>query len=493
MAKGFDAKTEIANHKGVSDEWGEPDMALVNDVTVNPPPFPVKLLGAAGEWAVDAAQGVRAPVDYVVASVLASVSAILANCYRVALTPTYLQPPVLWCMLIGDPSTAKTPACVPVMAVMSDLETRIRLQHEARLDVHIQELKGKLSPKPPKEEAPGLEDDLKRLKKDRGKPPRLYVQDSTVEALADVELRSPRGLLVYGDEMGSLVNNLDKYGGSGNRGRYLEGWNGGSSNVERKSEGSSSVPNHSLAILGGIQPDPLRDIFLDGVSDDGFMARALLFWPNRLEEYVRPKAFQKAPLEKSMERLLAIEFSAEDGPTPIGLSDSALNVYDKWAAKDHKLVAQVKGRLASAYGKFAGQVLRLAFVLAFLDWAWSDKEKRPGWLDHDVVDRATQLIEEYFRPQANRVYRGCDRSPEESVARALLLIARKRELTEFLEREAEREWSLPLGASRHRKRNMEAAITLLVDAGWIRKAPEEKGPGRPPKCWEINPALFDNN
>ena len=62
---------------------------------------------------------------------------------------------------------------------------------------------------------------------------------------------------------------MDQFGGNGaDRAFYLETWNGGSYTIDRRK--FSGVPTRishaSLAILGGIQPDRLKEA-LDGAIE----------------------------------------------------------------------------------------------------------------------------------------------------------------------------------------------------------------------------------
>src|SRR5690606_14896317 len=72
---------------------------------------------------------------------------------------------------------------------------------------------------------------------------------------------------------------MDKYSGGGrgaakDRSFWLEAFNGGPHTVNRVARGASVIPNLSVSLLGGIQPEPLRAIAKDA-HDDGLLQRLL--------------------------------------------------------------------------------------------------------------------------------------------------------------------------------------------------------------------------
>jgi len=96
------------------------------------------------------------------------------------------------------------------------------------------------------------------------RPParRLLVADCTVEALSEILADNPRGVLAYADELAGWFGAFDQYRAHGGRDRalWLESWNGGPTHVDRVRRGHVLVPNWSVCIVGGIQPEPMRKL-----------------------------------------------------------------------------------------------------------------------------------------------------------------------------------------------------------------------------------------
>ncbi len=118
-------------------------------------------------------------------------------------------------------------------------------------------------------------------KEKRGPEPtarRHILNDSTIEATASVLADNDHGLLLDRDEFAGWFGAMDKYsagrGAAADRAFWLQAWNGGPYTVDRVSRASLRIPNLSVSILGGIQPDAIRRIAGDTV-DDGLLQRLI--------------------------------------------------------------------------------------------------------------------------------------------------------------------------------------------------------------------------
>jgi hypothetical protein len=108
---------------------------------------------------------------------------------------------------------------------------------------------------------------------------RLRLGDTTIEAAQEALVGSPDGLLLHQDELSGWFGSMDKYSGKGgaakDRGFWLEAYNGGPYALNRIGRGVSIIPNLSVCVLGGIQPEVIRKLSADSY-DDGFLQRMLL-------------------------------------------------------------------------------------------------------------------------------------------------------------------------------------------------------------------------
>ncbi|MCK1605457.1 DUF3987 domain-containing protein [Bradyrhizobium sp. 166] len=166
----------------------------------------------------------------------------------------------LWVALVGAPSSKKSPimaaAARPLRKIDAD-QARDYADQRAVYD------------KLPKEE---------KLKINPPKQVRSILQDTTIEAAQDVLKDSPDGLLCYQDELSGWFGSMDKYsagrGSAKDRAFWLEAFNGGTYSVQRVGRGSVFIENLSISLIGGIQPEPIRQIADESV-DDGLLQRLL--------------------------------------------------------------------------------------------------------------------------------------------------------------------------------------------------------------------------
>jgi len=105
---------------------------------------------------------------------------------------------------------------------------------------------------------------------------RLRIEDSTVEAAQQVLDCSPKGVSMLQDELSGFFGAMDKYGGgkgaAADRAFWLRSFNGGELALNRVGRGASLIPNLSVCLLGGVQPEPIRKVAADA-HDDGLLQR----------------------------------------------------------------------------------------------------------------------------------------------------------------------------------------------------------------------------
>ena len=204
------------------------------------------------------------PVAFVALGAIVTASAAIGGKLHIqpkARDTGWKVPPFLWGLLVEDPGGKKSPVMSAVTTPLQQLDTRGR----ANTDI-------------PKRQAWELKN--KRRKKDAPPPgPRPRVRramaDSfTVEALRDVLVDNPGGVLVNADEITGLIGGLDQYksGGGSVRADLLKLADGLPRAFDRV--------GHSYRVecwgrpLGGIQPKKLAEM-AKTLDPDGLLQRFL--------------------------------------------------------------------------------------------------------------------------------------------------------------------------------------------------------------------------
>jgi Protein of unknown function (DUF3987) len=485
--------------------WPVPDMRLVEDDRAPVPILDDDALpaGWAG-WIADEAEARGCPRDYIAGGLLPVASAWLGNARHVAATPTWIEQPHLWVAEIGAPSTGKTPAQRPIVETTRAIEREAepawraaRAQHAALVEGARATEEGwrksvrdalQLGSAPP-DRPPGAEPPPEPPM------PRLLAMDTTTQELQHLLAGQPRGLLCMRDELAGWLGDHDRYGGHGaDRAFYLEAWNGGAYVVDRvKHRGQPvRIERASLAILGGMQPDRLREVLTD--PDDGLAARFLWIWPEPGPISQLNKA--DAGADARRRRLLAmarwLHGLAMDGdtagtpaPRVLPLDPDAFVLFEELRQEAMTRARTSRGLTAGWHGKTPARALRLALVYEHLGWDYGAGGE-PGAVSADAMVRTAGYLD-YAAAMLDRVTAGLAIGRAEAdaaaIARHILAIGpsalNKRELYQ------RSGWSW----LRDRERR-DQAFGVLADAGWIRPA-GLGGQGRPRGDWDVSPRLWE--
>src|SRR5262249_34851814 len=155
---------------------------------------------------------------------------------------------------VGDPATGKTPAMDAVVKPYQALQFRLLNEykrHKAEYDAAVaqREQGAKDSRSLPEDER----EPLPPPPKEPEPPERFVAIDATIESLAPLLEKNPRGLLMPHDEGVGWVRGMGQYkGGRGNdRQFWLSTWSGKSHLVDRKSQGvvPISIPRPFINVI----------------------------------------------------------------------------------------------------------------------------------------------------------------------------------------------------------------------------------------------------
>jgi hypothetical protein len=330
--------------------------------------------------------------------------------------------------------------------------------------------------------------------------------DTSTEELQHILAECPRGLLHVRDELAGWLGGFDRYGGKGaDRAFYLECWNGGSYVCDRVRYHDTPVriEHASLAIIGGMVPDRLREVLAG--ADDGLLERFLFVWPEPApiaalrERGATDVAEHRSALYEAARKLHALELGADDvgrpAPRALRLDGAAHGLFDEQRQEAMRRSRAASGLAAGWHGKNPGRTLRLALDFELLSWAARDDgAAEPANLSVDAVVRAGGFTD-YAAAMLERVTAGLaiGRAGADAteVARYVLAIAKGAPAHSRLKPLNERSLYQQRGFSwaRDDKRRAEA-FSVLRDAGWLRPS-QADGHGRPRGDWQVNPRIIE--
>lgn len=407
-------------------------------------------------WVEDIANRMQCPPDFVAVAVMAAMAAVVGR--KVGIRPQartdWTEVCNLWAMVVGRPGVLKSPALESGLAPLKRLIASANERYQQELEIHETEaLAAKLRKEAVEKTARQLltkdpNADLSTVFAVDGEPvspvlKRYQANDSTPASLGELLRQNPNGLLVFRDEVVSLLKGLDREGQDEGRGFYLTAWNGNSPyTFDRIGRGLNlHIPALCISLLGGTQPGRLSEYISQAVkggsADDGLIQRfGLLIWPDlnakweNVDRYPDTKAKNRAfQVFDELDRLDPLGIGADqdtdfegqpDGIPYLRFEAAALELFTEWrTALESKLRADLHFALESHYSKYRKLIPSLALIIHLADGG-------TGPVSEDATLRALAWGE-YLETHAERAYSSVSRA-DVSIAKAILHRIKKGDL-----------------------------------------------------------------
>ena len=309
-------------------KYGGGDLPAVDlGLAYQPPPLEV-LPEVLRSFVQSHAEAIGVDPGYVLPSALVALAAAIGNAVQIELKLGWREPAVIWSAVVAESGTAKTPAMAKALEPLEESDAISGTQ--------------------------------------------TLVKDVTVEALAPLLERNPRGLLVYRDELDGLLGSFDQYkGGRGSdTASWLELWNAHSLKVNRKSTEPISVAKAAVSVIGSVQPATLRCALGERHRNNGLAARFLWAMPprraKRWTDAVIPERVWAAFVGVSNQLSeLDLNLDAYGRPQPrvVGLDGAASDVWSGFVNEWGTAGLQLESDRAAAHSKLEAYAARFALVL----------------------------------------------------------------------------------------------------------------------------------
>ncbi|WP_170766472.1 YfjI family protein [Ruegeria lacuscaerulensis] len=482
-------------------QWPDPDMNIGQPSRPAPPVMSDEdfehVFGPWANWIKDAAEVKNAPVDYVMLTLLSVASAAIGNSRWAVPWDGWKEPPILWTLLVGDPSAGKSPALDSVLDPVKEIERGLAEEYRhARDEWESENEMASFSLAQWKQDVrdalkESADAPAKPTEADAGPSPvreRINITDITTEEVAHLLSATWRGLLLSRDELSGWLSSMDRYNGGGDRPFWLETFGGRSYTIDRRNHPEPIVVDHlSVAITGGTQPDKLSELLVKS-SDDGLLARFMVVFPDPVPIERPASILDEARMVNAISRLRSLQPALdEEGskrPYFVHLSEPAANVLQDFRKQVREWEADATELFKSHIGKMPGLVVRVACVLAHLDWAASTTDAPPSAIENHHMGRACDLVGDYLRQHAYRAYGTARAAPEVEGAKAIARIILEEQPSGLKVRDIQHRNRTGLGTAKQ----VMAAFSVLMDADWLREIRTETG-GRPSVVFAVNPKL----
>ena len=370
-------------------------------------PFPVHTLPTpVSDYVQAASESIGCDPAYVALPLLACLGQTISSKRVIQLKPDWCEPSVIWGAIIGESGTHKSPALRLGTEMLRDRQLKKIESDNERMD-EFEYAKKRL-----KIDLKIWEKQAEQAAKDGTPPPpmprepeepvcaRYFTTDATVEAIVLLLSRQSGGLLMLRDELSGWLRGMGEYkkgskGGS-DLGHWLSFWNADSVQKDRAGSKPLTVRQAAVSIVGGIQPQILKQAIGHEHRQDGLCQRFLLVMPpeRRVQWTERSVDLSvRRELEELFDRLLGIETPVEASRIP--LSPSAKDVFVAYYNRHRAAMAAIDNDLRSAWSKLEAYTGRLALIF--------EAVKDGTEIAADTLQAAIELSD-WFCGEVRRVY-----------------------------------------------------------------------------------------
>jgi hypothetical protein len=393
----------------------------------------------------------------------------------------------LWCAIVGSPSVKKSPAIKRATKRLRKIDMDLHDDNTKANAAYAEQLE---QYKEAKKEA--------RKSGDYVKPPeqpantRMVVEDITVEALSEVLKDNSRGVLCIQDELSGWFGSMDAYSGGKaggkDRAHWLEAYNGGGRVVDRVMRGTLKIPNWSVSMIGGIQPDAIRRI-AQNMTDDGLMQRFMIIIGGNAPEMDRPEL---RGVSAAFGALVDHLYGVGGGQEPVLLSEDAHQVREALTAYAAELAdyPALPGGLRSHLGKWSGLFARLLLIYHAIECQSHGVHPLSKHASGVTARQVDSLMRRFLLPHALAYYTdvlGASSDLEHArwvaghvLSKGLKLVT-NRDLTQSY-----KQWR---GLNDWRRTRV---LQMLEDMGWLVAMAEEGRPGRRGVThWMVHPRVHE--
>jgi hypothetical protein len=390
----------------------------------------------------------------------------------------------LWCAVVGNPSIKKSPSIKratsrlrKIDGDLHDINDKAMAKHMAEQEAYKEAKKeakktgeSVTAPEPPKRE-------------------RMVVEDVTVEALSEVLKDNARGVLCVQDELSGWFGSMDAYSGSKaggkDRAHWLEAYNGGGRVVDRVMRGSLKIPNWSVSMIGGIQPDAIRRI-AQNMTDDGLMQRFMIIVGSNAEEFDREADIQAS---RAYSDLIDHLFVIAPSSNPVTMTEDAHQVREalnKYATNLANYPA-MPGGLKSHLGKWSGLFARLALLFHAIECHGRSIHPCTAKVSGDTARRVDTLMRKFLLPHAMAYYTDVlGAATELEHARWIAGHVLSKNLSVITLREIQQAYRPWRGLDDWRRTRV---MQTLEDMGWLTPIDDDRKSRRGAHTWAVNMAV----
>lgn len=395
--------------------------------TIKNTTFPVEYLPKLfQEYSNAATTAIGCPKGFIPCALLAFSASLIGTSRKARLKPEWEQYCNLWVMIVGRPSSKKSPALNAVSCFIDEIEKRNYKDYEkAKILYEVEKAEYDLElnrwKKKPTDFAPPCKPNVPKLKA-------LSSTDITKEALCELLSENLMGIILVNDELSAWLRSMNQYkGGSGSdRSDYLSMWSAQRITVHRKEKEPIHIDSAFLSIIGAIQPDVLQGMKYN--ADDGLNQRFLYCCDEISYEPVSECSeigiALKNAIKSCFDYLLGLR---KEQPEIMDLSEEAREYFIDIENKIYRKVTSddFNTDLEAFYIKMISYVGRLSLVLHMIKIATNETTSEV--IELETIKQA-ESIAKYFSKQSEKAFKMISETPEEKIIAKLVAWIKKKAL-----------------------------------------------------------------
>ena len=411
----------------VADETAPEKVAPVPTVTVTPADKPAE---AVTPYPTDAfPEDIKNYIEQSAASIccepvmvanplLSALSTVAGGINDIEVKPGWVEPLILWTMVVADSGSKKSPAFKAAMAPLEAIESVMEddnidrkknhqtAQHVYDSEVGIWKSKMRDASKPKKGQAVTPFTELPPTKPEDYVDNSVICTDVTIEQLGKILSHNKNGVMLAVDEASSWIDGFDRYGGGGEVGKWLSLHSGSRIRVDRVGRGRNFVDDPRLCVAGGIQPWVLAEVIGKKHVANGLFQRFLVAQPKKVRrQFDTPSVdpLTSAVLTGVFEDM-RLQATRQEGFNLLRLSPEAVDVYKEFYERHADKQDATEGAEAGMLAKIEGEAARLAGVLYTVK-VMLKRIDGFGDVDADCMAGGIALAE-WYASEWERLYRG---------------------------------------------------------------------------------------
>lgn len=338
--------------------------------------------------------------DFIAAAMFTTFAAAMGSRWKVRFSTTWIESPILYVVLIGSPSCGKTPPLKLSLSPLFKLDEEYDMEYSKRLKSFQQ-----WESRSPKERTTqGVAEEMERPKRKCH-----VVVNTTIEALIGAMRDNPQGVILYSDEIDSLLSNFNRYSSGSDEGYFLSAFSGTPFKYTRKSNDEHIfLSNPYCSIIGGTQPGLLAEQFGGKRIMNGFSSRFLKVYPQieRMPlwgESGMPEDVM-AEWHRIIRKVATLNREGKESERVLTFSLEARQMLCQWKEEVNNRIytATDSEAVKATCGKLDIYLMRFSLIIQAM------KDICSGTLSSEVNSDSTASaikLVEYFRKMENRVIR----------------------------------------------------------------------------------------